>query len=410
MLPEEALRRRTLTRRVLDQFSLWGYAVVTPPVFEFADVLERGLGTLDPAEVLRFVEPESGEVAALRPDMTPQIARIIATRLAERPPPFRLAYEGSVLRRRSGRARTRRQIPQVGIELAGLGGAAGDLELLVVAVDAVRAAGLETFTIDLGSAAIVRSLLADAPDPVARAITETMARKDEVDLALALKPLGARATELERILVELLRLSGPGAETLARGKALLASTRAAHALDELSELYALAVRAGLDAHLAIDLGEVRGFAYYTGMIFHVYAPGPGEAVGAGGRYDELLARFGPAMPATGFALDLDALESAVVALAATRGATPFGVPRAVAVADDVATRLRQAGIAAVTVADRAAAVAYAAAWDFACVVDGERVCDRSGAPIAGVTTTGLLADPASVFSVAISHSKMSTRG
>ena len=77
-----------------------GYAVVTPPVFEFAEVLERGLGTLDPTDVLRFVEPESGEVAALRPDMTPQIARMIATRLRGRPPPFRLAYEEMCIRDR----------------------------------------------------------------------------------------------------------------------------------------------------------------------------------------------------------------------------------------------------------------------------------------------------------------------
>src|SRR6516225_10752605 len=133
LLPEEAAMRRTLARRVLDRFALHGYAVVTPPVFEFAEVLERGLGTLDPADVLRFVEPESGEVAALRPDMTPQIARMIATRLRAMPPPFRLCYEGTVLRRRSGRARKHRQIPQAGVELAGIAGPEGDLELLALA-------------------------------------------------------------------------------------------------------------------------------------------------------------------------------------------------------------------------------------------------------------------------------------
>src|SRR5215472_17690716 len=104
LLPEEAAARRSLSRSILDSFALHGYSIVTPPVFEFAEVLERGLGTLDPADVLRFVEPESGEVAALRPDMTPQIARLIATRLRDRPPPMRIAYEGTVLRRRSGRA------------------------------------------------------------------------------------------------------------------------------------------------------------------------------------------------------------------------------------------------------------------------------------------------------------------
>ena len=89
LLPEEARRRRALARRVLDHFALHGYATVTPPAFELAEVLERGLGTLDPTDVLRFVEPESGEVAALRPDMTPQIARMVATRLGHEPRPCR---------------------------------------------------------------------------------------------------------------------------------------------------------------------------------------------------------------------------------------------------------------------------------------------------------------------------------
>ena len=111
LLPEEARRRRVLGRRVLAHFALHGYQLVTPPAFEFAEVLERGLGTLDPSDVLRFVEPESGEVAALRPDMTPQIARMVATRLEHEPRPIRLCYEGTVVRRRQGRARRHRQVP-----------------------------------------------------------------------------------------------------------------------------------------------------------------------------------------------------------------------------------------------------------------------------------------------------------
>ncbi|MET0594214.1 MAG: ATP phosphoribosyltransferase regulatory subunit, partial [Polyangiaceae bacterium] len=95
ILPPEAARRRKLAKRLLDHFALYGYELVTPPAFELADVLERGLGTLDPRDVLRFVEPELGEVAALRPDVTPQIARIGATRLADRPLPMRLCYEGT---------------------------------------------------------------------------------------------------------------------------------------------------------------------------------------------------------------------------------------------------------------------------------------------------------------------------
>src|SRR5580704_10355565 len=178
LLPEEAGVRRALSRRVLDRFALHGYALVTPPVFEFAEVLERGLGMLNPTDVLRFVEPESGEVAALRPDMTPQVARIVATRLRGRPPPFRLGYEGTVLRRRSGRARKHRQIPQVGVELAGVAGPEGDLELLALAVTALRGAGLDRLTLDIGDAGVVRALLAPLSPELQSAISDALARKD----------------------------------------------------------------------------------------------------------------------------------------------------------------------------------------------------------------------------------------
>ena len=183
LLPEEAAVRRGLARKLLDRFALYGYGVVTPPVFEFADVLERGLGTLDPADVLRFVEPESGEVAALRPDMTPQIARMIATRLHDRPPPYRLGYEGTVLRRRTGRARKHRQIPQVGVELAGVAGPEGDLELLALAADALSATGLAQFTIDVGDAGVVRALLAGLTSDAQSALSDALARKDDSEIA-----------------------------------------------------------------------------------------------------------------------------------------------------------------------------------------------------------------------------------
>ncbi len=363
LLPEEAAARRSLARRVLDLVMLHGYGLVTLPVFEFADVLERGLGTLDPSDVLRFVEPESGEVAALRPDMTPQIARVIATRLRDRPPPVRLAYEGTVMRRRSGRARKHRQIPQVGVELAGVPGPGGDLELLAMAAGALRAAGLERFTLDLGDAGIVRALLAGrAPEEQAH-VSEALARKDEAGVKDA--TLGA-----------LLRLQG-GREAIVEGTRLLARTPAADAAARLLAIFDAAVARGLGAHLKADLGEVRGFAYYTGPIFHAYAAGTGDAVLSGGRYDELLARFGCPMPAAGFAVDLDRL---------TEARRAAGVPadaemRVVVVGDDDGARvaeLRGRGVVAVAFSGTPdAARAYARAWGFTHVMEGPALVDLS---------------------------------
>lgn len=374
LLPEEARERRAVARALLDRFALHGYALVTPPAFEFAEVLERGLGTLDPADVLRFVEPESGEVAALRPDMTPQIARMIATRLRDRPPPYRLSYEGTVLRRRSGRARKHRQIPQVGVELAGIAGRHGDLEVLALAADALRAAGLARFTIDLGDAGIVRALLSDLDARAQALLSDALARKDEAEISDACSAAGAlHATEIR----SLSSMHG-GRDAAEEGARRLARTPAAAAAKRLLDLFDAAAARGLGQHVAADLGEVRGFAYYTGPIFHAYAPGTGDAIGSGGRYDELLARFGAPMTAAGFGVDLDRLSEARRA-AGVAGARPVRVV-VVGTPDDArAADLRARGVTAVVASSRTEAEAYARAWHFTHVMDGASMVELESA-------------------------------
>lgn len=362
LLPEEAASRRAIARAVLARFELHGYRLVTPPAFEFASVIERGLGTLDTADVLRFVEPESGEVAVLRPDMTPQVARIVATRLGDHAMPFRLAYEGTVVRRRLGRAKKHRQIPQVGVELCGLPSPAGDFELIALAADAVRAAGLEDFTIDIADAGIVRALLQGVDAELADEIMHALARKDEAmlaELAPKVGGIGGRVASLAR-------LHG-GREALVEAANVVHGTPAEQPVKRLLAFYDSAVARGLGAKLRADAGDVRGFAYYTGMIFSIYAEGPGERLGAGGRYDDLLERFGVPMPAVGFGIDIDALASALRAagkrIIENSGVVVVGAP------DALLASLRAKGIGCVAASDRASGEAYATSWGFAKVVD-----------------------------------------
>lgn len=371
LLPGDAIRRRELAQRFLDRFALHGYALVNTPAFEFASVLERGLGTLDPKEVLRFVEPESGEVAALGPDMTPQIARMIATRLRNRHTPYRLCYEGTVLRRRSGRARKHRQIPQVGIELAGAPGLSGDIEVLTLAIEGFRAAGLKDFTIDLGEASIVRSLLDGAADDVVARVSCALAKKDELELEACAHDEGTPA-----LLVELVRLHG-GREALASARRLLANGPGEAGLLRLETLFNAACARGLEEHLTVDLGEAKGFEYYTGPIFHVYAPGPGEALGAGGRYDDLLARFGLPMPAVGFAYDLDSVAWALREANVVSKTAPHVV--VVKPAADQLEKFRASGVVAVASGDRENALKYAADWGYRFVLDGKNLIDAERA-------------------------------
>jgi ATP phosphoribosyltransferase regulatory subunit len=365
ILPPEAARRRRLSRRLLDHFALHGYELVTPPAFELADVLERGLGTLDPRDVLRFVEPESGEVAALRPDMTPQIARIAATRLADRPLPMRLSYEGTVLRRRQERARKHRQIPQAGVELLGVAGPEGDLELLSLAVGSARAAGISDFVLDLGHADIARAMMNGVPALLASAILDALAHKDVAvvgDLVADAKLAAPLATAFR----ELPTLHGDS-DVWKEAERVLAPTPAASALRALHELWERAIAAGLEVVMRVDIGEVRGFAYYTGALFHLLADGPGEPFGSGGRYDDLLSRFDAPMPAAGFGLDLDNLAWSLRVAGKEEGLDARVLVSPGAAAPALCVALRSLGVGCVA-APPGDVEAYARAWSFSHVL------------------------------------------
>ena len=354
-LPRAAARRRALAQRVMDVFEAWGYARIITPVFECADVLERGLGHDARAAAIRFVEPGSGEVVALRPDITPQVARVVATRLAEVEGPIRLCYEGAVTRRAGELGQ--REILQAGIELIEAGEPAGDAEVLAVAAAALAAAQLPETRLDVGHVAPARFVLEAAPDAEARArLTAALARKDRAGLKAAARVLPPDVASLAE---ELIKLWGPGAATLERARALPWPRDVQRALATLETVLAAFQQLADQPAPAvtIDLGDVRGFDYYTGVRFAGYAGGAPDAVLRGGRYDELIGRYGRAARATGFAIDLEALAQAqrTVGVALPVGAVAVAVFGANAPV--LARALRGHGVRAVT-----AAVAPTASW------------------------------------------------
>jgi ATP phosphoribosyltransferase regulatory subunit len=385
LLPEEASRQVALIRTVLESFERFGYEPVSVPPFEYAQVLEHDLGPLDSRQVLRFVEPETGEIVALRPDMTPQIARLVAMRLADAPPPARLCYEGAVVRRRSERARRERQIHQAGFELMGLHGPEGDLEVLTVAASAIRAAGLTEFTIDLGHSGVATSLVESASPENRGPINEALSAKDAEETRRRAERAGVRGAELSA-LVELPNLCG-GADLWSRADKLLKGTRAEGPARELRELARRVDAAGLAPSLVIDLGETWNFAYYTGMVFSVLADGPGEAIGSGGRYDRLFDRFGTPRPAAGFALDVGNLGWSL----ARRAGDPARAVRLLVVGppggsvsevEALLAALRGRGLCAAPAPPTDAGL-YAAAWRYSHIVElsggGATVIDRETA-------------------------------
>jgi ATP phosphoribosyltransferase regulatory subunit len=322
-LPQAAARRRAIAEALLAEFERWGYDRIITPAFEYLDVLARGLGADARAAVLRFVEPATGEVVALRPDITPQVARIAATRLDGGRGPFRLCYEGGVLRLIPG-ARGQRELIQAGVELIDAAPPEGDAEVLALADAALRAADLATVTLDVGHVALLRAALAPVEDPaLARELRELVGRKDEEAVARAVH--GRLAPRARRLLAALPRLYGAPGPVLEQARALPLDRATHAALDELERGLALVAAQGAAARLTVDLGEVRGFEYYTGIRFAGYVPGVGDAVLRGGRYDDLVGRYGRAARATGFAIDVEAIAQAEHALGVVPAAPPRGL-------------------------------------------------------------------------------------
>lgn len=376
VLAEETFLRRSLARKILEHFALHAYDLVTPPVFELAEVLEKGLGTLDPGDVLRFVEPESGEVCALRPDMTPQIARMVATRLSSQPPPIRLCYEGTIVRRRQGRARKHRQMPQAGVELYGAPAHRGDEEALYLLASVSQCIGLDSFVIDIGHSGISRSLVESLPRELARDITQALVHKDRATVISMLSRTRhpGISPHIKKALEVLPDLSGgfsgrSGQDVLAEAKNVFRDTPAAEPLAELTSLWERifdphTAFADLNSHLRLDLGEVRHFAYYTGIIFHAVAKGPGEPYASGGRYDDLLGRFGHPLPAIGFALHLDAVARAREAAGITEKRPPRLLVALPSNGESLVHRLRAEGLTAILAHEINALQDYALAHGF----------------------------------------------
>jgi ATP phosphoribosyltransferase regulatory subunit len=303
-LPVKAAKLDYLQNTLRSIYKSWGFRPVVPAVLEDLAVLELGLGTDLRERTFRFDDRQTGRLVAFPPDITPQVARIAATRMREMPLPFRLCYNGRVLRHAEQRLGKDRQIFQSGVELIGLSGPEADAEMIAMAVKCLQAVGATEFTIDIGQVEFLRGILDDLPlDPVqSRAVRTAIAAKDSSGLQLLLKELpltGQQRTEL----LALPRLYG-GREILSQARQAVTNPASQRALDNLEKIIEVLAVYGVEEHITLDLGEIRGFDYHSGLIFQGFLSGFGRAVCSGGRYDGLTARYGYPAPATGFAFNL----------------------------------------------------------------------------------------------------------
>jgi ATP phosphoribosyltransferase regulatory subunit len=299
---EEARVRRLIEEKVVAVFEGWDYEEIIPPLFDYADVFE---GEALAAKTYSFVSRD-GSVLALRPDFTSLIAKIAAGRLRELEPPLRLYYSGEVVRHEPVTAGRQSELYQMGLERLGGGAREADAEVVAIAAECLERLGVAGHVLALGHVGVFSGLVEEAglaPAAVG-ALRERVEARDPRgvrELLAAHAVAGPCAGALEA-----LATSGGGIDTLASAGATLAvGEKARAALDELRGVVEALAAAGLGPHLAVDLAEVRGLDYYTGLVFRAFAPGLGFEVGGGGRYDALLARFGRPLPAVGFMLGLD---------------------------------------------------------------------------------------------------------
>jgi ATP phosphoribosyltransferase regulatory subunit len=302
----EAARRRQAEAAVRECFVRWGYQEVIPPTFEYYENLSVGAGAELKGAMYRFFD-HRGHMLALRADFTPQVARMAATKLFDQPMPLRCCYAGSLFRREEPQAGRKREFTQAGVELIGADTAEADAEVVALAIASLEALALRDFQINLGQMAFFRALTAGLPAGHLTSIREAIDHKSSAGLSAA----SARANltgNCQGLLERLPDLIG-GPEVLDEARDLSArlSERAGamEALERLSKVYRLLEAHGVADRVILDLSEVRGMDYYTGITFRGVAPGLGWAVVSGGRYDELIAHFGRPLAAVGFGLGIE---------------------------------------------------------------------------------------------------------
>jgi ATP phosphoribosyltransferase regulatory subunit len=299
VLPSEARKIEELRRQMLDNFRLYGYELVMPPLLEYVDSLLTGAGKDTDLRTFKLVDQISGRMLGLRADMTIQVARIDA-HLLNRDSVTRLCYAGSVLHTRPSGLHATREPLQIGAEIYGHAGLEADAEIQELALTSLAQAGFTDVRLDLSHVGVLRAIIGEDP----------RALRDEAALYALLRAKDAPGLDIlsrdylpvtRAALLELPHLYGD-IEVLGRAREVLpaspAITRA------LAELAALAGSALGRAEVAIDLADLRGYQYESGAMFSLYVPGLPNAVARGGRYDHVGEAFGRARPATGFSLDL----------------------------------------------------------------------------------------------------------
>lgn len=310
LLFQDCEARRTIEERLLQLFKSRGFSEVVTPTFEFYDVFESNYVALPKEMMYKFFD-QRGRILVMRPDNTIPIARVASTRLREYEPPLRLYYGQRIFRMSPSMTGRSDEFTQCGVELIGAGGPRADLEVLEMAVTSLISVAKLEFCIEIGQVNFYKSVIDGLPfgDAMKEQIRGNIETKNYAGLRELLQPYAEQSPGC-RALIELPKLFG-GAEVFDRALAVAPNDKAAGAVRYLKKLYDALAGMGLEKHIMVDFGLVNQIDYYSGVVFRGFVQGSGDTILSGGRYDSLLSNFGKDRPATGFAVNVDAIVKAV---------------------------------------------------------------------------------------------------
>jgi ATP phosphoribosyltransferase regulatory subunit len=310
-LPPQAALKRELETKLLSVFQRWGFQEIVTPSFEYYEVLALGVGEEFRDRTFKLTEQATGRLLVLRSDITPQIARVAATILKDYPKPLRFCYNSNVFRNVEPQVGRHREVYQAGVELMGLELPEADVEMIAIAVECLMEVGLTDFKIAVSQVEFLRGLLEQLrlPNEAERQVQAALHRKDSSALDLLMEECRLERSARDMLLA-LPHLFG-GEEVLAASSRLVNNLRSEQALTNLQTVYDMLKVYGLESFVLLDLSEIRGFDYYTGIVFEGFTANLGYEICGGGRYDHLIGRFGEECPSTGFAIDIEKLQMAL---------------------------------------------------------------------------------------------------
>lgn len=306
----ECGKKLALESRLKKTLHLYGYHDIQTPMFEYSEVFRKEIGTIPSKDLYKFFDKE-GNTLALRPDITPSVARAASTLFADETLPIRLCYTGNTFINHSSYQGRLREVTQMGAELLGDDSVEADAEMLAMVIEALLAVGVKEFQINVGNVDFFQSLMEDASleEEDRERVLELIGNRNYFGLQEYLESI-AVTRSVKEAFVSLGELTG-SVEILAKAKNLAPNSSGIMAVKRLEKIYDMLALYGVENYVTFDLSMMGTYGYYTGIIFRGYTYGTGDAIVKGGRYDHLLEKFGKTSPSIGFAIVVDELMNAM---------------------------------------------------------------------------------------------------